>query len=75
MCSRAPQTELSQLLLAAGESRIVAILKFLSVKEPGGDGVPVEDPPFKSVDSLKPNHHLSLRVVRDRYLLARPTAD
>jgi hypothetical protein len=54
---------------------IDAILKLLRVKEPGGDGVPVEDPPLKSVDSLETNHHLSLLVVRDRYLLAKPIAD
>ncbi len=41
------------LLLVARGSYIDAILKLLRVKESGGNGVPIEDPPFESVDSLK----------------------
>lgn len=63
------------LLLVARGLQIDAILKLLRVKEPGGDGVPVEDPPFESVDSLETNHHLSPPAVRDSYLLAKRTAD
>ena len=56
------------LLLVVRISRVDALLKLLRIKELGGDGVPVEDSPFKSVDSLEAGYHLSLPAVGDKTL-------